>query len=121
MQAGWTGLKVKCVITDTNGTSIESDTVTLSLPAISITRQPANANVAAGSQFNFTVAATGTGLTYDWKYQWPGQTQWISWANGKTDTLTGTMQAGWTGLKVKCVITDANGNIIESNIVTLSL
>jgi uncharacterized protein YjdB len=121
MQAGWTGLKVKCVITDANGTSIESDTVTLSLPTVSITRQPVNANVAAGSQFNFTVAATGNGLTYDWKYQWPGQTQWISWSAGKTDTLTGTMQAGWTGLKVKCVITDADGNIIESNIVTLSL
>ena len=121
MQAGWNGLKVKCVITDANGNQIESDTVSLNLAAITITGQPADVSTAAGSTFTFTVAASGTGLTYDWKYQWPGQNQWISWNNGKTETLTGTMQAGWDGIKVKCIVSDGSGNVTESDVVTLSL
>ena len=121
MQAGWDGLKVKCVITDANRNQIESSTATLSLPAVSITQQPVDVTATSGSSFTFSVQAAGNGLSYDWKYQWPGQSNWTSWSNGKTDTLTGTMQAGWDGLKVKCVITDVSGNHTESAVVILSL
>ena len=99
LQAGWDGLKVKCVITDANRNQIESSTATLSLPAVSITQQPVDVTATSGSSFTFSVQAAGNGLSYDWKYQWPGQSNWTSWSNGKTDTLTGTMQAGWDDWK----------------------
>jgi hypothetical protein len=55
-----------CKITNSCGTLTTSPApLTINVPAI--TSQPAATNVCSGSNASLTVAATGTGLTYQWK------------------------------------------------------
>ncbi len=55
------------VVTGTCG-AVTSNTATLTVnPATMITTQPANQTVCAGQSATFTVAATGAGLTYQWR------------------------------------------------------
>ena len=82
------------VLTTTNGLNTsQSATLTLLRPP-SITAQPTNLNVAAGSAAAFTVAATGTEPpSYQW---WFNQTTLLAGATAPTLTLTNvqTLQAG---------------------------
>ncbi|MEP7164478.1 MAG: M36 family metallopeptidase [Ferruginibacter sp.] len=70
--------------------SITSNAATLTLDnAVAFSTQPTSAGVCAGTDVTFTVAATGTGLAYNWQVSTNGGT---SWANvspvNNTNTLT---------------------------------
>ena len=95
--------------------------VSLSLTKpLTITAQPVSITAAGGDDICFSVAASGNSLTYCWQFQWPGSATWGNWVNGNTNMLYKTMNPDWDGMKVRCVITDAAGTSIESDIVTLN-
>ena len=73
-----------------------------------ITTQPASQAVASGANATFTVAATGSGLTYQW-YQ--GSTA-ISGATSSTLTLTGVTTANAGNYSVK--VTNSSGQAITA-------
>lgn len=83
-----------------------------------ITKQPVSTAAKVGNQAIFTVAASGTGLTYQWKWSADGG---ITWKNTSTTAATYSVMASesFNGYKYRCVVTDANGKSVTSNEVTL--
>ncbi|MGN0972982.1 MAG: hypothetical protein ACI4OY_13570, partial [Aristaeellaceae bacterium] len=62
------GSVYRCQVTSSYGTVVVSDPATLTVVAApAITSQPQNVTTEAGMEATFTVAATGTGLTYQWQ------------------------------------------------------
>ena len=102
------------VITGTCGT-MTSNTVTLTVnTAPVITSQPSNITQCAGTNATFTVVATGTGLTYQWRKTGVA----IPGANGASYTITGITTASAGNYDV--VITGTCGSV-TSNTVTLTV
>jgi len=118
------GRQVYCVITDKYGTSVTTETVTLSMlpdEALEILSQPEGFTIASGEAGEIYVEATGDGLTYEWYYKNAAGSKFT-----KTGTFTGpaytlTMNASRSGRHVYCVITDKYGNSIQTDIVTLNM
>ena len=118
------GRKVYCVITDAAGNSVTTETVTLSIAVsnpLKIEEQPANVTVANGETAKTTVKATGDGLTYTWYYTSNKKSDTFYKSSNKTATYSAVMGSNIDGRKVYCVITDAAGNIVTTDIVTLSM
>jgi len=117
------GRRVYCVITDADGNTLQTNTVTLSMsmPKLTITRQPADVTVALGKTAAVTLEATGDTLTYEWYFANPGSDSFTRTASFTGNTYSVTMTEARNGRRVYCVITDADGNSVTSDIVTLRL
>ena len=101
-------------------TLVEAEAFSTTGPAI--TEQPEDVSAASGEKFTLHVKATGTGLSYQWKWKAPGGA-WrnASSADAKKADWEITMDAKYDGRQYQCVITDANGNSVTSDAVTVSL
>jgi len=118
------GLHFRVVVTDGNGTTATSNTVTLTVTGPVITSQPVSQTVADGSAATFSVTATGTPtLTYVWQYL-SGST-WKPFAAGtgyNTATLTTVaVTPAFNGLQFRVVVTDGNSVSAISNTATLTV
>ena len=116
----------KCVITDAYGNVIESNTVSLvkKVDDVAIETQPTNVEVAVGSDAKFTVELNKTaGVAYQWYFSNTNGDTWakLDLEGYNTATLTVKALAYRNGHRYKCMITDQFGNVIESNVVTLSV
>ncbi|MFN8250648.1 MAG: M36 family metallopeptidase [Ferruginibacter sp.] len=100
-------------VTATNGTGCTSQaSVTITInqrPAV--TTQPAATSVCDGTAATFTVAASGTGITYQWQESANGGTTWTTLSNGgaysgvNTPTLTvNPVTAAMNNYRYRCVI-----------------
>ena len=85
-----------------------------------ITTQPANWEGTDGQTATFTVAAEGDGLSYQWFYRSAGKVNWVAVAGGTTDTYSIAMSKARNGREVYVKVTDANGNSVSSDIVTMA-
>ena len=117
--ATWDGIQLYCKVTDGSGNSVSSNTVTVSV--LSITTQPGNVTVAAGSSATFKVKATGSGLTYQWQYKKSGATSWSNWNGRTTASTTATANSSWNGMQVRCIVTDGAGNKVTSSTATVTI
>lgn len=110
----------------------ESDQSPVTPIGITITQQPEDIAVEQGQVGTVTIEATGNGLTYQWygvkadgNPAQLGETPTYSGSN--TDTLSVTVsdsfvdQYGEDGKLIYCVITDADGNTVTSNTITVSV
>ena len=81
-----------------------------------ITAQPANKTAAVGDSVKFTVAASGTGLTYQWQFKAPGTSTWYdsSMTGAKTKTLTVEATAARNGQQYRCRVTNEAGTTTSS-------
>ena len=86
-----------------------------------IVTQPESRNVAAGESVSFTVEATGEELTYQWQYRSSSTRAWATTtvSGNKTNTITVSGTTGRDGYQYRCKITDAEGNELFSDPVTL--
>ncbi len=124
MTASRSGRQVYCVITDVDGNSVQSDIATLSILSTSnleITKQPVDVTVKVGETAAVTVEAVGDDLTYEWYYKNPGATKFSKTTAFDGPTYSVTMSESRSGRQVYCVITDADGNTVQSDTVTLSM
>lgn len=89
--------------------------------APSITTQPGNATVKVGEAASFTIAASGTDLTYQWQIDRNDGKGWVN-IDGATATsyTTSTVNISCNGFKYKCVVSNSAGNV-ESNSATLTV
>ena len=118
------GRQVYCIVKDAHGNSVKSAVVTLSMKAadpVTIVKQPESVTVASGETAAVTVEAVGDGLTYTWYYKNPGSASF-----SKTTAFTGktysiAMSEARNGRQVYCIVKDAHGNSVKSNVVTLSM
>ena len=85
-----------------------------------ITEQPQNASAANGANVSVKVVAVGTGLTYQWWYKNAGQSS-FSQSSTTTSTYTVQMNSTRNGRQLYCVVTDSNGNSVNSDIATISM
>ena len=115
----WDGIQLYCKITDGSGKTLNSSTVTINV--LSITTQPSNVTVAAGSNATFKVVATGSGLKYQWQYKKSGQTSWSNWGARTTASTTATSNATWQGMQVRCVVKDSTGKTVTSSAATITI
>ncbi|MBQ8974719.1 MAG: immunoglobulin domain-containing protein, partial [Oscillospiraceae bacterium] len=120
----------RCVVKDSSGDTVTSNVAKLTMQSGSaqtlvITTQPTDVTAAAGEEASISVVATGSGLTYVWKYLKPDSTSWYNVGTSITGSRDATMTfeaaAKYNGYKYKCVVTDANGNRIVSDEVTLTV
>ena len=123
MQSYRDGYQVYCVITDENGDTVQSSTATLTMKQsdITIVSQPVDASAANGENVSVSVEAEGEDLTYTWYYKKPGASKFYKSGLAVENTYTTVMQSYRDGYQVYCVITDANGDSVQTNIVTLTM
>ena len=116
------GREVYCVITDSYGNSVTTDTVKLirTPDALEIISQPSSVEVAIGKTFCVTVKAKGEGLSYQWYYRNANSKKWYK-SSVSDNTYDAVMTKERAGREVYCVITDAYGNQITTETVTLVL
>lgn len=117
------GYQYRCVLTDEVGNVLCSRPATLNITAspLAITAQPLNANVVTGKTAKFTVAATGSGLSYQWQYRSSASGNWKNSgaASAKTANFSISGTVARDGYQYRCVVTDAGGNTVTSNAATL--
>lgn len=112
------GRQIYCKVTDKYGNSVKSKTVTCqTTPDVQITVQPENCYVALGERVTAKVEATGKDLSYRWYFKDLTDTKYRKSAN-TTDSYAYTMTDGKDNRKMYCLITDAYGNSVKSNVIT---
>ena len=121
--------QVRCVVVDANGNETSSEIArVIENPSLTITSQPAYAKALDGMQVVYKVAVSGgkSPYTYQWQaYQslaggspmwWDLASSGDRWEGADTDKLTWTVSNadGSDGIRIRCIITDANGNSVTS-------
>ncbi len=117
MTAAKSGRQVYCIITDRYGNSVQTETVTLTM--LAITRQPGNMTAANGQRISTTVQARGDGLQYQWYVKEAGSKRFVE-SSIRSKTYDFIMTSAKSGRQVYCVITDRFGNEVRTNTVTFS-
>ncbi len=108
------GRSVRCVVTDENGSSLTSDTATMTVKgSVAITGQPVDAGGASGSEVSFTVKAVGSGLSYLWQLSDDNGATWRD-SSVTTSSYAATLTAASHGRRVRCVVTDSSGASVTS-------
>jgi len=114
-----------CKVTDGSGKAVWSEPVKLQILSaeLKILSQPESITCANGATATFTVKAQGDSLKYQWYASADGGESWtISYLGGyNTDTLSFSMTAARASKLYKCVITDAAGNTVETNTVSVTI
>ena len=93
--------------------TIKQDSQTPDVPVVtapSITTQPGNATVKAGETATFTIAASGTDLTYQWQIDRNDGNGWVN-IDGATAAsyTTSTVDISCNGFKYQCVVSNSAG------------
>ena len=98
-----------------------SATVEMAFAAVGpvITQQPTDVTANLGEKFKITVEAEGEGLTYQWYYSNNGGKSFAV-SSFKTNTYAMTMANYCHNRQVYCIITDANGNSVQTDTVTIT-
>ncbi|WP_312159810.1 S-layer homology domain-containing protein [Oscillibacter sp.] len=125
--AGMNGYTYRVVVTGTVAPVATSNTATLTVrTAPTINAQPGDAAVNAGSNTSFTVAATGTGLSYQWQVNTGAGFNNITDAGAYSGATTATLSitgatAGMNGYQYRVVVTGAGAMTTNSNSATLTV
>ena len=124
------GYQYHCIVTGSCAPiSVTSNAAALTVnTAPSITTNPASVAVCSGTNVNFTVVATGSGLTYQWQRSTNGGVTFTNLANGgqfsnvtlSTMTITGVL-AGNNGQIFRCVVTGTCAPAATSTGATLTI
>ena len=115
------GREIYCVITDVNGNSVTTETVKLiAIPSekLEIVTQPTDGSAVLGENYCVTVEAKGDGLKYQWYFKNAGSDQWYK-SSVKDNTYDDVMTKARAGREIYCVITDAFGNSVETEVAKL--
>ncbi|MCX6317246.1 MAG: T9SS type A sorting domain-containing protein [Bacteroidetes bacterium] len=90
------GNRYRCIISGACTPAVNSNAALLTVIApVTINAQPAGTELCSGSTALFTVAGTGTGITYQWEISTDGGTTWtaITGANSASLSLPGVSTA----------------------------
>lgn len=78
----------------------------------SITIQPQSATVTEGESASFSLAASGSGLSYQWQQSSDGGQSWLAISSATSDSYnTGATSMAMNGTQYRCVITNAAGSV----------
>ena len=118
--ASWDGIQLYCVVKDSGGNSLQSDTVTVHVTqTLAITQQPENKTVTLGDSITLSLKAQGIGLSYQWYFKKVGQDSFSEWNNRKRASEIVTPPESWNGIQLYCIVKDGSGNSLQSDTVTV--
>lgn len=127
MTAARVGQMYRCIVTNAAGEAVVSQAVSLLLTPpedqpLAILAEPVNHTGVVGSVATFRVEAMGEGITYQWYYSPAGGKSWSKsgMTGSNTAALTVTMTAARVGQMYRCVLTDAQGNTVTTQAVSLN-
>ncbi|MCR5737760.1 MAG: immunoglobulin domain-containing protein [Eubacterium sp.] len=115
------GRQYRCVVTDNEGNSVESDAATILIESLKdslvVVSQPQSVIASVNSQYVISVGATGNGLKYQWQMSRDGG---VTWTNSSVDgyntsKITFVPTEAYHGRQYRCVVTDQNGDTATSN------
>ena len=104
-----------CVVSNAYGSATSNGASLTVLSTLSITGHPSGATLNAGDVASFSVTASGTGLSYQWRKDGSN----IGGATGSTYSFT-TTGPGDSG-SYDCVVTSTDGDSLDSNDATLTV
>ena len=123
-KAAWNGYCYRCVITDANSKKLTSKSVKLTIKP-KITSQPSDVSAYVGDSAQFSIKASGTGLTYRWQVSKDAGETWSNLSSSYTGynktTLSLTVKAAWNGYQYRCAVTDTNGKQAFSSVAKLMI
>ncbi len=110
----------RCIVTSSNGLSKTSNTVTVKIRP-KVTANPKNVTAAVGETVQFSVTATGSGMTYQWQYN--NGSGWFNSTSlgAKTRTVEFPATAYRDGQQYRCVVTGSTGLSTNSQPATLTV
>ena len=110
----FSGCQVYCVITDKNGKSVTTDTITITgyQQAVILT-QPQDVTAGTNAPAQMEVIAEGDGLTYDWFIKKTSDTAFVR-ANCQNSVFTITMSQAYDGAEAYCIVKDAYGTTLQT-------
>ncbi len=121
------GYQYRCEVSGAAPPNAVSNAATLTVnSAPSVTVQPTNSTVGAGSATSFSVTATGTAITYQWQVNsgsgWANVTNGGIYSGATTNTLSlSTTTAGLSGNQYRCVVSGTCTPNATSNAATLTV
>ena len=115
-----TGTQFYCVVTDAYGNTIQSNIVSMTITPLILVSQPNNYIGSLGSTALFTVEATGEGLHYQWWVKNRTATRFTK-SSVTTATYSAELTSSSTGRQLYCVVTDAYGNTVQTDTVTMTI
>lgn len=117
----------RCVVSGTCGTVNSNAAVLLVYSPATITTQPANVAACVGTNATFTVAATGTSVSYQWQLSTDGGTTYNNLSNNATYNNVNTATLSITGVtatmnnyKYRVIVSNSCASV-TSNAVTLTV
>ena len=115
------GRELYCVITDKYGSSVTTETVSISvISSLSITEQPQNVIVHTGETARITVQAFGEELTYQW-YIRKGAAGAFSKSSVTSAKYSTIGSSASNDRQLYCVITDKYGNSVTTDTVSITV
>jgi hypothetical protein len=114
------GQKYRCIVKFADGSTQTSNEVSLKVQA-AITTQPQNASGKVGETAKFTVAASGTNLTYQWQFYSSTGWQNSGMTGAKTASISVPITDARNGQQYRCIVTSANGTSATSNAAKLTV
>ena len=118
----WNGIQLYCLVKDTGGNSIKSNTITVTIvSSITITEQPTDKIAALGQSVTLQIKAKGSGLTYQWYVKKKGAVEFTAWGGRSSSIETFTPDATWNGAQVYCLVKDTGSACVKSDTITITL
>jgi uncharacterized protein (DUF736 family) len=114
------GRQYRCIVTGDGG-SVISDIATLIVkPAVSITTQPKSVTVSAGGTAKFTIAATGSSLTYQWQCRNADVSAWTTLKTATATLTVSNVPESINGRQYRCIVKSGDTSV-TSSVVTLTV
>ena len=117
------GRQVYCVITDAFGNQVTTDVVTINIASketLEIISQPSYETAVLGEKVSLQMNVKGDALTYTWYYKDTKDSKFYK-STITEDNYTVQATAARNGRQVYCVITDALGNQVTTDVVTINV
>jgi len=119
---GFGGSTFDCVVSGTCSPAATSSTATLTVNSVpSVTGNPASQTLCAGAATTFTVSATGTSLTYQWRRNSSNLSNTGVYTGATTATLSISDVAGLGGSTFDCVVSGTCSPSATSSAATLTV
>ena len=118
ISSSYNGMQIRCAVTSKGGTVYSNTaTVTVRTP-VSIGTQPISATRVVGESVTFSVSASGTSPSYQWKTNKSGI--WASISGAVSNSYTIASVASGDAASYQCTVTNSCGSV-NSSIVTLTV
>ncbi len=118
----WDRMQVRCAVTDSSGSTVYSVPTVVSLtgdPAIVM--QSSGVDAYSYDPMSFSVTVRGTDYRIRWYHRKTSEKAWTLWKGQESSMVSVTAGKEWNGAKVRCEVTDKQGNKIYSEPITVSV